>query len=74
MLERHKDSTFSVLYPRILLAMTHWQLGHKDEARTWLSAARSGFEQEPLSGMIWNRRATIELLLAEAEQMIPAGD
>lgn len=73
-IESHKDLTFTVLYPRILLAMTHWQLGHKGEARTWLSTARSGFEQEPLSGMTWNRRAIIELLLTEAEQMIPAVD
>ncbi|HEX5447114.1 MAG TPA: hypothetical protein VFW87_25080, partial [Pirellulales bacterium] len=73
-LESHKGSTFSVIYPRILLAVTHWHLGDKDEANTWLSAARSGFEQEPLSGMTWHRRAIVELLLAEAEQTISAGN
>jgi hypothetical protein len=74
LLESRTDSTFSVVYPRILLAITHSQLGHKDEARAWLSEAHSGFEQEPLKGMTWHRRAIVELLLAEAEQMITSGE
>jgi serine/threonine protein kinase/tetratricopeptide (TPR) repeat protein len=74
LLESQNNSTFKVVYPRVLLAMTHWQLGHEAEARKWLSEAQSGLEQEPLEKMHWNRRATVELLLAEAEQMIPSGD
>jgi tetratricopeptide (TPR) repeat protein len=73
-LEIQNDLRFTVIYPRILLAMTHWQLGHKEESRTWLSKARSRFEQEPLKGMTWHRRAFVELLLAEAEKMIASAD
>jgi tetratricopeptide (TPR) repeat protein len=58
----------------ILLAMTHWRLGQKDEARKRMSQARSGNEQKSLAKMSWDQRATVELLLAEAEQMIPSAD
>jgi serine/threonine protein kinase/tetratricopeptide (TPR) repeat protein len=63
----------SPLYPQIFLAMAHHKLGHAEEARRWLAEARSRIEKEPLEKMPWNRRATVELLLAEAEQMIVPG-
>jgi hypothetical protein len=58
---------------RILLAMTHWQLGQKDEARKQLSEARTGCDPKALAKMSWDHRATVKILLAEAEQMIPSG-
>jgi tetratricopeptide (TPR) repeat protein len=62
------------IYPHIVLAMIHWQLGHQAEARKSLSVARAVCKQESLAKMTWRDRTTLELLLAEADQMIPSGD
>jgi tetratricopeptide (TPR) repeat protein len=58
-------------YQQLFLAMTHWQLGNKDEARKVLAETLPAVEAElksPSSG--WNRRTTLEVLRGEAEDLI----
>jgi predicted Zn-dependent protease len=61
----------SPLCAQIFLALAHHKLGHAEEARRWLAEVRSRIAKEPLEKMSWSQRATVELLLVEAEQMIP---
>jgi serine/threonine protein kinase len=68
---RREPVTDSMNYHRLFLAMTQWQLGQKDKARRILAETLPGVDAElasPSSG--WNRRATLELLRAEAEALI----
>jgi len=58
-------------YQQLFLAMTQWQLDQKDEARQLLAKTLPAVEKElqaPSSS--WNRRATLEVLRAEAEVLI----
>lgn len=58
-------------YQRLLLAMTKWQLGQRDEARKLLAETLPAVEKELQSpSSSWNRRATLEVLRAEAEALI----
>jgi tetratricopeptide (TPR) repeat protein len=66
-------------YDRLLLAMTHHRLGHKDEAERWLrqagewiDAAEAGKLDDPeyKAPLPWDQRLTLRLLRREAETMI----
>jgi tetratricopeptide (TPR) repeat protein len=63
--------THSINYTRLFLAMTEWQLGHKDAARQLLNETLPALEEEFRSpSSAWNRRATLELLRDEAKALI----
>jgi tetratricopeptide (TPR) repeat protein len=63
--------TDSKSYHRLFLAMTQWKLGKKDEARQLLAETQPDVERELESpASAWNRRATLEILRAEAEALI----
>ena len=60
------------VYNRYFLAMTHYKLGHHEEAQKWLAQATE-FTDKSLTEskadrnlLSWNRRLTLELLRAEA--------
>jgi hypothetical protein len=56
---------------QLLLAMTRWQLGQRNEARRLLADAQPALDewlQKPFN--TWMRRAEIELLRREAEALI----
>ena len=56
---------------RLLLAMTQWQQGHKDEARRLFSETQPAIEQELQTPSIpFSRHATLEVLRREAEALI----
>jgi tetratricopeptide (TPR) repeat protein len=68
---RTSPATDSLNYHKLFLAMTHWHLGAADEARRLLVETLPEVDKElksPASG--WNRRATLELLSAEAKALI----
>jgi tetratricopeptide (TPR) repeat protein len=61
----------SPTYAQLFLAMTRWQQGDSKEAKRLLASVKANVEEEvanPATG--WNRRATLELLLREAEALI----
>jgi tetratricopeptide (TPR) repeat protein len=63
--------TGTVLFPKLLLAMTRWQQGDRDEARRMLDEIQPAINSElqsPLS--LWQRRAQLEILRREAETLI----
>src|SRR5262249_20194880 len=63
--------TGTVLFPKLLLAMTRWQLGQREEARRILAEIQPAVDRElqsPLS--LWQRRAQLEVLRHEAEALI----
>jgi serine/threonine protein kinase len=61
----------NVNYQRLLLAMSHWKLGRKDEARRQLAEAQAAVLKDLENPSIrWNRQVSLELLLAEAEALI----
>jgi tetratricopeptide (TPR) repeat protein len=56
---------------RLLLAMTKWQLGNHDEARQLLAETLPAVAEELNDpSKAWNRRATLEVLRAEAKALI----
>jgi tetratricopeptide (TPR) repeat protein len=58
-------------YSRLFLTMTKWQLGQKNEARQLLAETLAAVDQELQSPWTsWSRRATLELLRAEAVALI----
>jgi tetratricopeptide (TPR) repeat protein len=66
-------------YELLFLAMAHHQLGHADEARSWLDRAVRWMEQAPLPKTdnggdnplyAWNRRVAHEVLRREAEALL----
>jgi serine/threonine protein kinase len=58
-------------YQQLFLAMTKWQLGQRDEARRLMAETLPAVEKELQSpSSAWNRRATLELLRAEAKALI----
>jgi tetratricopeptide (TPR) repeat protein len=64
-------ATRSISYPRLILAMTKWQLDERDEARRLLAETQPAIDKELQSpSTTWNRRATLELLRAEAGALI----
>jgi serine/threonine protein kinase len=61
----------TVHFPQLFLAMTRWQQGQRDQARRLLDETKSAVDDElqsPLS--LWQRRATLEILRREAENLI----
>jgi serine/threonine protein kinase/tetratricopeptide (TPR) repeat protein len=67
---RDSSDQFSVLYPRVLLAMTKWQRGQAAESRNLLAEVHAQLEGAKNSARSWNRRATLEILTHEAENLI----
>ena len=66
----------SPAYWHFFQAMAHHRLGHKEAARNWLAKAVAETEkellavaQDPIAGM-WVRKATLELLRAEAQALL----
>jgi serine/threonine protein kinase len=58
-------------YQRLFLAMTKWQLGERDTARRLLAVIQPDIDKELQSeSIVWNRRATLEVLRREAENLI----
>jgi hypothetical protein len=58
-------------YQRLFLAMAKWQLGERDEARRLLAEIQAAIDKELQStSIVWNRRATLEVLRDEAEALI----
>jgi tetratricopeptide (TPR) repeat protein len=58
-------------YQQLFLAMTKWQRGQRDEARRLMAETLPAVEKELQSpSSAWNRRATLELLRAEAKALI----
>jgi serine/threonine protein kinase len=58
-------------YQQLLLAMAKWQLGQRDEARHLLAETLTAVDAEHQSpASTWNRRATLEILRREAEELI----
>ena len=56
---------------QLLLAMTNWQLGQRDDARRLLAATQPAIDQWLQKPFVtWMRRAEIELLRREAEALI----
>jgi tetratricopeptide (TPR) repeat protein len=60
-------------YTWFFLAMTHHQLGHADEAKSWFDKAVERVEQEKQGEPSWNRRLTLQLLRGESESLIKPG-
>jgi tetratricopeptide (TPR) repeat protein len=61
----------TIYYQQLLLAITKWQLGERDAARRLFAETQRAVDKElqaPSSD--WNRRATLELLRAEAGALI----
>ena len=54
------------------LAMAHQQVGQHEQAKKWLAKATEQAEQEraDIPQWWWNRRLTLELLEAEARQLL----
>ncbi len=58
-------------YQRLFLAMAKWQLGQRDSARRLLAETQLAVDKELASPSTeWKRRATLEILRAEAEALI----
>jgi WD40 repeat protein/serine/threonine protein kinase/tetratricopeptide (TPR) repeat protein len=67
----------SPAYTWYLLAMAHHRTGNSDEAAAWLERATewtqkvlAEHESESANQLRWNRRLTLQLLAAEAEQLL----
>jgi tetratricopeptide (TPR) repeat protein len=59
----------------LLLAMAHYRLGHRDEARQWLARGVAAIAHPSVSrNMFWIPRLCNELLLREARGLIDAAD
>jgi serine/threonine protein kinase len=58
-------------YQRLLLVMTRWRLGERDEARRLFAETKSAVDNEVQAPTtLWGRRTTLELLRDEAKAMI----
>src|SRR5262249_55222382 len=58
-------------YQRLLLAMSRWKLGLREEARRLLRETQSPIDEELASPLTeWVRRTTFEVLRREAETLI----
>jgi hypothetical protein len=58
-------------YQQLLLAMTKWQLGKRDEARLLLAETQPAVDKElQFPSTTWVRRTSLELLRAEAVALI----
>jgi tetratricopeptide (TPR) repeat protein len=60
----------SLAYATLFLSMAQARLGHDEESRKWLAQAKAEIELEGPDSMSWNRRATMDLLQAEAERLL----
>ena len=61
----------TINYQRLLLAMSKWQLGRQDDARRQFADTKSAIDKELQDASTrWNRRISLEQLLAEAEALI----
>jgi serine/threonine protein kinase len=72
-----EDRATTVTYAHLFLAMTYYRLGHRDEARPWFDKAAQATKKmlaedktEAGESLPWNRRLTLELLLAEAQALL----
>jgi tetratricopeptide (TPR) repeat protein len=64
-------ATHSITYPRLLLAMSKWQLGQKEDAGRLITETLPAVNKELQSlSLSWNRRATLELLRDEAKALV----
>ena len=52
------------------LAMAHHRLGREDESRRSLEKGIEGCQREMQENPAWNRRITLELYRAEAEELL----
>jgi tetratricopeptide (TPR) repeat protein len=60
-----------VLFPKLLLAMTKWQLGQRDEARRLLAETQPAINESlQTPSTYFQRRVTLEILRREAEALI----
>lgn len=73
-MEQEGEDRFpSLHYAWYFLAMTHRALGDNDQAQSWLKKANAWMEQVVANQEdppTWNRRLTLKLLRAEAENLI----
>jgi serine/threonine protein kinase/tetratricopeptide (TPR) repeat protein len=60
----------SEYYPKFLLAMAHWKVGDQAAAAELFADVESQYDRAINSSRVWNRRATLELLLREAKAVI----
>ena len=78
--QKAKDPAWTIAYTRLLLAMTHERLSHRERAREWLAKAVREIEQPPAGrakdpkARPWNRKLTLQLLRGEAEALIDRAD
>ncbi|MFO0903899.1 MAG: serine/threonine-protein kinase [Pirellulales bacterium] len=64
------DGTSSPIYVELLLAMTEFRLQQVEAARERLAKAQESAAQELQAAPVWNRRLSLKLFLAEAEELI----
>jgi serine/threonine protein kinase/tetratricopeptide (TPR) repeat protein len=67
---RDSSSEATVIYPQLVLAMTQWRLGNELESRRLLAKSQVAIDEAIKSNPRWNRRATLNLLRAEAEELL----
>jgi tetratricopeptide (TPR) repeat protein len=61
----------SVLYSKLFLMMTYWQLGRHDEARKVRAECAAAINEQIASATTsWNRRVTLDVIRAEAEALL----
>jgi tetratricopeptide (TPR) repeat protein len=61
---------FSTLYPKLLMAMVHWELGEVKKSQELFDEVQSQYDDAINSASSWNRRATLQLLRDEAEALV----
>jgi tetratricopeptide (TPR) repeat protein len=70
----NSQNTTSFAYIWYFRAMTHFRLGQQEEAEKWLAKANAQADQElpgiDLNLQLWVRKATLQLLRAEAEKLL----
>jgi tetratricopeptide (TPR) repeat protein len=64
------EGNTSRVYTWLFLAMTHYRLGHAEEARRWLSKAVQEIDNPSGESRPWNRKLTLQLLRREAEALL----
>jgi tetratricopeptide (TPR) repeat protein len=65
-----ESDQLSADYPKLLLAMAYWHLGQQARSRELLDEFRSRYDGAINSARSWNRRATLEVLRREADELI----
>jgi tetratricopeptide (TPR) repeat protein len=66
-----ESSSDTLNYQQLLLAMTKWQLGKRDEARLLLAETQPAVDKElQFPSTTWVRRTTLELFRDEADALI----